>query len=89
LIRRRLEAQRFVRFLSRKRETLEHSLAGYATRLEENRARLNSMRRKAELLAEDETADPVEAGWSSPDMSVRDEDAEVAFLREKHQRKQS
>lgn len=89
LIRRRLEAQRFVRFLSRKREALEHSLAGYATRLEENRVRLSSMRQEAELLAEDETADPVEAGWSTPDMSVRDEDVEVAFLREKHKRTQS
>jgi phage shock protein A len=89
LVRRRLEAQRFVTFLTRKREALEHSLAACATRLEENRTRLNSMRQKAELLAEDDTPEPVEPGWSSPDMSVRDEDVEVAFLREKHRRRPS
>lgn len=89
LIRRRLEAQRFVTFLSRKRAALEHSLTAYATRLGENRARLNSMRQKAELLVEDGAPDQIEAGWSPPDTSVRDADVEVAFLREKHLRRQS
>lgn len=88
LIKRRLEAQRFHKFLCRKRETLEETLAPLETRLDENRARLDSMRQKAELLVDEETP-PHAENWSTPDFSVRDEDVEVAFLREKQNRGRS
>ena len=58
--------------------------------LEENRARLESMQQKAELLAEEDHAvEPPEDNWMTPDFSVREEDVEVAFLREKQQRSQA
>ena len=89
LIKRKLEALRFQKFLSRNREVQEQSLSELGTRLQENRARLDSMRQKAELLAEETVSDSLKDDWSSPDISVRDEDVEVAFLREKQQRSQS
>lgn len=89
LIRRRLEAQRFRKFLSRKRKTLEETLAELGERLRENRARLDGMRQKVEVLAEDERPGQSGDGWITPDITVRDEDVEVAFLREKQQRRPS
>lgn len=83
LIKRKLEAQRFIKVLSRKREALEETLAGLNAQLGENRARLDTMRQKAELLAEEETCGHPEDSWPTPDTSVRDEEVEVAFLREK------
>ena len=88
LIKRKLEAQRFSRFLARKRQALEESLGVLRTRLEENQARLQGMRQKAELLAEEDSSRQSEASWNTPDFSMREEDVEVAFLREKHQRNQ-
>ena len=86
LIKRKLEALRFQKFLSRKREVQERTLSGLRTRLQENRGRLDSMRQKAELLAEETVSDSFEDNWSSPDIVVREEDVEVAFLREKQKR---
>jgi len=86
LIKRKLEAQRFGNFLSRKRKPLEESLDGFITRIEENRIRLESMRQKAELLTGTENSDQPEEHWTPPDFPVHEEDVEVAFLREKQNR---
>ena len=86
LIKRKLESERFSKHLCRKREALEESLARLNTRIEENRAHLESTRQKAELLCEDSPADHPEEVWASPAVPVRDEDVEVAFLREKQRR---
>jgi phage shock protein A len=88
-IRRRLEAQRFGNSLSRRLGALGETLADLDTRIRENRARLESMRQKAELLAgESDRARPAD-GWTQPDITVRDEDVEVALLREKQRRGRS
>ncbi len=88
-VRRKLEAQRLGRNLSRQREALRNTLDELNTRLRENQARLEGMRQKAELLAgEGDRARP-EDRWSIPDIIVRDEDVEVAFLREKQHRSRS
>jgi phage shock protein A len=89
LIRRKLEAQRSLKFLQRKRETLEDTLAGLEARLEENRGRLHSMRQKAELLAEEDSFDRPDRSCSTSDLSVCDDDVEVALLREKQKRRPS
>ena len=88
-IRRKLEAQRLGKLLSRKRGAISETLTELNTRLGENQARLESMRQKAELLAgEGVRARPAD-DWSQTDISVRDEDVEVAFLREQQHRSQS
>ena len=86
LVRRKLEAQRFRKHLLRKRETLQDTLASLQQRFDENRSQLESMRQKAELLTEDSDTDHPEDAWTTPDISVREEDVEVAFLREKQNR---
>ncbi len=88
-IKRRLETQRFGKGLSRKRRVLQETLGELDTRLTENRARLESMRQKAELLAGDSAGFHPEDNWSSPEFTVRDEDVEVAFLREQQLRRRS
>jgi hypothetical protein len=57
--------------------------------LQENQARLESMRQKAELLAADSVRARPADNWTIPDITVRDEDVEVAFLREQQQRRRS
>jgi phage shock protein A len=85
-IRRKLEIQRTITLLANKRDALDTSLATLKTQIEERRASLIALRQKAEVLAEcaagSETVEP----WRYPEVLVRDEDVEVAFLREKHQR---
>ena len=83
-IRRRLETQRLGKSYTHKRETVRETLNELNTRVRENQARLESMRQKAELLAGENTRHADD--WSTPDVSVRDEDVEVAFLREKQHR---
>jgi phage shock protein A len=88
-IKRKLEVQRFCKGLSRKRLALQETLESLNTGLRENRARLESMRQKAELLAEESTRARPTDNWTIPDITVHDEDVEVAFLREKQQRRRS
>lgn len=83
LVKRQLETRRHAALLAKKRTALEKSLAELKSRLEQNRTRLDAMRQKAELLAaESEPAEPCLA----PDWTVRDEDVELALLREKQKR---
>jgi phage shock protein A len=88
-IKRKLETQQFCKGLTRKRQTLQKTLEELDTRLKENRARLESMRQKAELLAEESERTRPADNWTLPEISVRDEDVEVAFLREKQHRRRS
>ena len=89
LIKRKLEGVRLQKYLAHKRNQLEQTANGLRSRLQENRTRLDSMRQKAELLAKDTASDSDEDIWSRPDIAVRDEDVEVAFLREKQKRSRS
>jgi phage shock protein A len=89
LIKRKLEAERFGEFLSRKCRTLEDNLVEITARVEEHRSRLDSLRQKAELMAETEKETQTESYSFTPDFSVHEEDVEVAFLREKQRRSQS
>ena len=85
VIRRRLEAEQRRRILSGRRDALAEMRAGLCRRLDDNRRRLDAMRQRSELLADDET-DRAEDRRDGPDVTVRDEDVEVAFLREKQRR---
>ncbi len=88
LIRRQLETRQLFSFLAEKRNTLEHSIAEFRTRLEQNQGHLDSMRQKMELLSSEDQAVYPEDDWNLPDYRVADEDVEVAFLREKQKRSQ-
>jgi len=88
-IRRKLETQRFCKGLSRKRQALQETLDELDTRLRENRARLDSMQQKAELLAEESARARPADNRILPDICVADEEVEVAFLREQQRRRRS
>jgi phage shock protein A len=85
-IRRRLEVQRLVGILSRKRGEIGETLDALKTRIRENRSRLESMRQKAELLAGESTRARTAENWNIPEVTVSDEEVEVALLREKQHR---
>jgi len=88
-IKRKLETHRLCKVLAHKHQTLQETLEELDIRLRENRARLESMRQKAELLAEETARARPADNWTLPDITIRDEDVEVAFLREKQHRRQS
>lgn len=88
LIKRQLETGRAAKSMAKKREALEAGQADLTSRIEENRTRLDQIRQKAEILAEGILDHPAEAHRSCSDTAIRDEDVEVAFLREKRKRSQ-
>ena len=89
LIRRKLESQQLLKVLSRRRIAAELSLARLTARVDENRGRLVSMREKVEILAAETSPNAPEDDFPAPETAVRDEDVEVAFLREKQMRRAS
>jgi phage shock protein A len=86
LVRRKLEVLQFKKSLERKQQASDQALTTLKTRLEENRRELESMRQKMELLATEGKPEPMSDGWLDSQVCVRDEEVEVAFLREKQQR---
>ena len=89
LIRRKLEIQRQLKSITRKRTALESSVATMNTRIHDNRARLDGLRQKAELITEHNPVPYAEDDWDSSDCTVADADVEIAFLREQQKRSPS
>ena len=94
LIRKKLEAERLLKRLLAKHEANARYLAEQQDLLNENGATLESLRQKAELFAQRVSvqADSVQAdsssefddiAWMARDMSIGDDEVEIAFLREK------
>jgi phage shock protein A len=85
LLRRQLETERLRECLGRKREEAEEAMRRLDARVSDKDARLEAMRQKAELFA---PRAPCSAADSCdvPPAYVRDEDVEVAFLREQQRR---
>ncbi|MGD8912377.1 MAG: PspA/IM30 family protein [Candidatus Thiodiazotropha sp.] len=93
LLKRKLESERYLKFIARKHQELEEAAAELKKRNDENRSRLESMRQKAELLADQDESDSELNAWNEPgfmhQFAVSDDDIELAFLREKKRRAQS
>lgn len=86
LTQRKLETTRTAQAIAGKRAALDETRSGLEARIRENRAHLEHIRQKAEVLAEGFGVPPAE--HAGPGFAVRDEDVEVAFLREKQKRSQ-
>jgi len=86
LMRRKLETERSLQLLIRRRETITTQLNRLAQRLEDNRSRYESMRQKAELFDQQNRDIDAADAWSGIDVRVRDEDVEVALLKERQRR---
>lgn len=93
LLKRKLEAERYLKFIARKQQTLEEAAVVLKKRNGENRLRLESMQQKAELLAGQDKKEAEPDAWNEPgfmgQFTVNEEDIELAFLREKQRRAQS
>lgn len=95
LIRKKLEAERLLKRLATKHEANEQYLGEQRTTLDENLATLEGLRQKAELFAHrppvqregDSEFDDV--AWMAREMTVGDDEIEIAFLREKSTRSAS
>lgn len=95
LIRRKLHMQRTLLHLTTRIEATEKQSSSQKKQLEDNHTKLESMQQKAELVARREpamhphTQAMGKVAWSFRELSVSDNDVEVAFLREKKQRSTS
>lgn len=89
LLKRKLEAERLLQFIARQQQALSQRIAELTTRLQQNRARLTAMQQKLELLVGEDRRYAGDESLTTPDFSVRDEDVEVALLREKQKRRPS
>ena len=93
LLRRRLEAERLHAALGRRVDEVTEALAGIDAKLDENRARLEAMRQKAELLAEEEPAERDATSWGDRELErglhVGDDEVEIALLKELKRRARS
>ena len=87
LVRRKLENRQFRKHLAAQRKIMEQSRHDLSARLDENRTRLEGVRQKAEVLTAESTAS--HAGYrrdSTVECTVREEDVDIAFLREQQKR---
>ncbi|MES9972187.1 MAG: PspA/IM30 family protein [Candidatus Thiodiazotropha sp.] len=93
LLKRKLEAQRYLDYLARKQQEFQEAGEVLKKRIDENRSRLDSMQQKAELLAGSDKQETEHACWNEPDFmgqfAVNEDDIELAFLREKQRREAS
>lgn len=86
LIRRKLETERSLKLLERRRDTVSSWIEQLSLRLQENRDRYEGMRQKAELFDERQRQPEDAEIWNAIDVRVRDEDVEVALLKERQRR---
>jgi phage shock protein A len=95
LIRKRLEAERLLKQLNTKHAANAKYLVEQRTMLEQNSAALESLRQKAELFAErapiqvDGSSKFDDIAWMAREMTVGDDEVEIAYLREKNLRSAS
>ena len=89
LIKRKLETQRQLKTITRKSIAIESALSALSTGIQGNRARLDAMRQKVELITENNPPHHVEERWDTGEPTIADADVEIAFLREQQKRVQS
>jgi len=95
LIRKKLEAERLLKRLNKRHAANEKYLDEQQTMLDDNRATLDGMRQKAELFAQrtpvhsDRGSEFDDITWMAREMTVGDDEIEVAYLREKNLRSTS
>ncbi len=87
LVRRKLAAEKRRQALSQRGENLEVQRQGLAREVDENEQQLIAMKQKLALLVSDENS--FDTGAAGQADSIRDEEIEIALLREKQRRAKS
>jgi len=85
-IKRKLELERVIKLASRQQQTLITQIKDLQKRLSENKEKLSAMRQKQEIMS---VSDENEQSDKSPlfsEISVSDDEVEIAFLKEKQAR---
>ncbi len=89
LIKKKLETERLLKRLNSRFDANDRYLQEQRATLDENRATLDSLRQKAELFAQrmpahaESGSEFDDIGWMAREMTVGDDEVEIAFLREK------
>ena len=91
LIRKKLETERIARQLDNRIASNRHFLEEQREQADENRSALDSLRQKAEAFAHRASSTPGapdidDAAWLARELSVSDDEVEIAFLREQSRR---
>lgn len=90
LVRKKLEGRRFLKRLEARHVENERDLDKTREQLDTDRASLEGLKQKAEILAHRSPGehDPVleDAAWMARDLTVSDDEIDVAFLREQQAR---
>lgn len=89
LIKRKLEALQAERFIRQRMEGLEQTERALNNQIKERQDQLESMRQKAELLAEGDHQPSRHSAFDTAQFTVDKADVEVAFLQEKKKRSSS
>lgn len=87
VVRRKLEAKHYLQQVRNRQERLLRTLTDLRKRQDTNRARLESMRQKAELFTLNDNVYRRQASWPQPDISISNDEVEVAFLGEREKRR--
>ena len=93
-VRRKLEAERLLKKVDGRIESVEQALSTCSRRYEDNVTALESLRQKAEIISHRSTAGGQGAScdiaaWSARELNVSDDEVEIAFLRERDLRSAS
>jgi phage shock protein A len=86
VVRRRLEVQRAIESLADRRASVESALGELRSRVDANCRRLEAMRQKADALTRESAPSSQSPTWNLVDALIRDEDVELALLRERQRR---
>ena len=94
LVRKKLEAERILKRLNSRFEKNHGYLAEQRRRLDENRSTLEGLRQKADLFAQrapsqESGSEFDDIGWLARELTVGDDEVEIAYLREKTSRSKS
>ena len=87
LVRRKLAGEKRLQALSQRSETLEAQCKGLAREIDEHEQQLAAMKQKLALLVSDENS--LDTGAAAHADAIRDEEIEIALLREKQRRAKS
>ena len=86
LIKRRLETERFTRYLARKQDKLATTIDDIKQSLLDQRSRLEAVKQKQELFCQETHATDNDEFAFPENLAISEEDIEIALLREKQQR---
>ena len=88
-VKRKLEIQRYEKHLKSKLESKSTKIVDLKNRVEENKSRFTVMQQKLELLVDEEPQVDGDMLYSNLNEVIKDDDIEMAFLREKQARSAS